>query len=164
MDFRSVPPELGRLLTEYLAIIRPLEIYFSSLFNCNGLNDLHEFLWADYKKGIWSGEYISDLLKMQTSKNDMPALGFRDYRQVATAFMKKHLKHEGLEWEGEENIFDVQAGHSGATVQKHYAVAVGDSRVVGREIWHQHDLASKAWYRFLLKKKTEPTPRGIFDL
>ena len=141
-----------------------MEIFFSSLFNCNGLNDLDEFLWADYKKGIWSGEYISDLLKAQTSKYKMPALGFREYRQVAVAFMEKHLKHKehGLAWEGEENIFDSQAGHSGRTVGRNYAVAFGDSGVVPREVWHKHDLASKAWSGFLLEKKADPT-QGIFD-
>ena len=66
---------------------------FSNKFNCKGRNDLCEFLWADYKKGIWTGEYLSDLLKMHTSKNNMRALGFREYRQIAVAFMEKHLKY-----------------------------------------------------------------------
>jgi len=164
MNRRTVPPELGRILTEYLAIIRPAEIYFSSKFNCNGLDDLDNFLWADYKKGVWSGEYLSDLLKAQTSKHGMPALGFRDYRQVAVAFMEKHLKHkgDGLVWEGEESIYDIQGGHTGRTVGRNYAVAFGDSGVVPREVWHKHDLASKAWSGFLLEKKADPT-QGIFD-
>ena len=60
---------------------------FSNKFNCKGRNDLCEFLWADYKKGIWTGEYLSDLLKIHTSKNNMRALGLREYRKIAVAFM-----------------------------------------------------------------------------
>jgi hypothetical protein len=163
-DGRFLPPELGTLVTEYLAMIRPIEIFFSGLFNCKGRNDLNEFLWADYKKGIWSGEYLSDLLKSHTSKSKMRALGFRDYRQIAVAFMEKHLKHNlgGHVWEGEENIFDLQAGHVGRTVERHYAVASGDSRIVSREGMHQYYHASKAWYELLLKMERERIPQGIF--
>ena len=138
---------------------------FSNKFNCKGRNDLREFLWADYKKGIWTGEYLSDLLKIYTSKNNMRALGFREYRQIAVAFMEKHLKYniDGFSWEGEENIFDLQTGHVGRTVGRNYANAFGDSRVVSREAMHQYYLASKAWYQFLLKKDMEHILQGKFD-
>ena len=127
---------------------------------------MDEFLWSDYKKGIWNGEYLSDLLKIYTSKNKMHALGFRQYRQVAIAFMEKHLKHNMDEpfWESEENIFDLQAGHVHKTVERNYAVASGDSRIISREAMHQYYLASKAWYLFLLKKEQESNPQGISDL
>ena len=162
---RFLPPELGILLTEYLAIVRPIEIMFSKIFNCKGADDLDEFLWADYKKGIWTGEHLSDLLKVHTSKNKMHGLGFREYRQVAIAFMEKHLKHKLNEpWEQVENVFNLQAGHVGRTVEKHYAGASGDSRVVGREAMHQYYLASKAWYLFLLNQELERIPQGILDL
>ena len=51
-----------------------MEIYLSEKFNCKGTKDLREFLWADYKKGLWDGEYLSDQLKLQTSKHGMRAL------------------------------------------------------------------------------------------
>lgn len=136
---------------------------FCDTFKCNGRSDVNEFLWADYKKGIWSGEHLSDLLKIHTSKNKMRALGFREYRQIAVAFMEKHLKHNinGFGWEGEENIFDLQTGHVRKTVELNYANAFGDSRVIGREAMHQYYLASKAWYLFLLEMKIRST-QGIF--
>jgi hypothetical protein len=148
-----------------LAIVRPLEILFSGIFNCKGRDDLSEFLWADYKKGIWSGEDLSDLLKVHTSKNKMRPLGFREYRQIAVAFMEKHLRYkvDGFDWEEEENVFNLQAGHVGRTVESHYAGSSKDSRIVGRERMHQYYLASKAWYRFLLKEVTEVIRQGILD-
>jgi hypothetical protein len=162
---RFLPPELGYLLTEYLAIVRPIEVLFSNYFKCTGRKDLNEFLWADYKKGIWSGEYLSDLLKLHTSKNEMRGLGFREYRQVAIAFMEKHVKHKlDRSWEVEENILNLQAGHVGRTVERYYASAVGDSRVIGREAMHQYYLGSKAWYMFLLNEEIEASGQGRFDL
>jgi hypothetical protein len=121
---------------------------------------LDEFIWADYGRGIWSGAYLSDLLKIYTSKNKMRAFGFQDYRQIAVAFMEKHLKDkvDGSVWEVGENILNLQAGHSGGTTESNYAVAAGDSRVIGREAMHKYYLASKAWYQFLLK--TEPIRGG----
>ena len=165
-NIRFLPLELGRLVAEYLAIVRPVEIYFSRLFNCKGGDDLDEFLWADYKKGIWSGENLSDLLKTHTSKRKMCPLGYREYRQVAIAFMEKHLKYkaDGLVWEDEENIFDLQAGHVGRTVESHYAGSSRDSRIVGRERMHQYYQASKKWSMFLLKIKIEMILQGIYNI
>src|SRR6266516_1786294 len=53
---RFLPLDLAALLTEYFAIIRPVEIWFCELYNLKGKEDLKEFLWADYKKGVWDGD------------------------------------------------------------------------------------------------------------
>ena len=81
-------------MAEYLTIVRPLEIFLSHKFNCKGASDLNEFLWADYRKGRWSGEYLSDLLKSACIEHKMQPLGFRDYIQVALAFMERHPKYK----------------------------------------------------------------------
>jgi hypothetical protein len=139
------------LLAEYLVVVRPMEIYLSEKFNCKGTKDLREFLWADYKKGLWDGEYLSDQLKLQTSKHGMRALGFREYRQVATAFMEKHLKYRVTDKTlSLESILDRQAGHGGRTVSMSYAVASEDHNAVSRDAMHQYYLASKEWYELLL--------------
>jgi hypothetical protein len=44
--------ELGKMLVEYLRVVRPLEVFFSEKFNCKGCVDLNEFMWADYKKSV----------------------------------------------------------------------------------------------------------------
>ena len=138
------------LLTEYLAIVRPLEIFFSSKFNLKGCEDLKEFLWSDFRKGIWSGDYLSDLLKQYTSQSGMPSLGFQDYRQVATAFMEQHLKYKSYElqkiWDA---IYDLQAGHSSKTAGNSYAVGTKDHRSVSRDAMHRFYLVSKRWHELL---------------
>lgn len=130
-----------------------MEIFFCEKFELRGGSDLSEFLWADYKKGQWSGEYLSDILKLKTSESGMHGLGFRDYRQVAIAFMEEHLKYKvdgtGLD---QDAILDVQAGHSSRTAGLAYAIAEGDHRSVSREAMHKFENESKRWYNLLLKK------------
>lgn len=136
-------------MAEYLTIVRPLEIFWSKKFNCSGGQDLEEFLWADYKKGLWKGEFLSDLLKIETSSHKMRGLGFQEYRQVATAFMEKHMKYKVDEMRGVDAILDRQAGHSSRTAARAYAVASDDHGSVGREEMHLYYLASEEWQELL---------------
>ena len=136
-------------MAEYLTIVRPLEVFLSHKFNCKGANDLNEFLWADYKKGRWNGEFLSDLLKLTTTDYNMPALGFRDYRQVATAFMEQHLKYKIKNIQGLNSILDRQGGHTSLTVGTEYAVSTDDHGEISREAMHQYYLVSMEWSELL---------------
>jgi hypothetical protein len=57
VDHRFMLQMLGVLLAEYLAIMRPLEVFFvrplevlfSERFNCKGAA---KFMWADFNKGL----------------------------------------------------------------------------------------------------------------
>jgi hypothetical protein len=141
------------MLAEYLAIVRPIEIFFCEQFKLYGLEDLKEFLWADYRKGIWNGEYLSDTLKVTTSSSkDIPAFGYRDYRQVATAFMEKHIKYKDNHIQ-EQNILDLQAGHRSETASTSYAVSTTDHRAVNRDMLYLYRMASKAWYTLMLEEE-----------
>jgi len=146
---------LGSIVAEYLTLVRPLEVFLSTKFNCKGKDDLKEFLWADYRKGRWNGEFLSDLLKNTTSQHKMPALGFRDYRQVATAFMEMHLKYKAKNKLGQNAIIDLQAGHSSRTAGADYAVSTEDHGRVSREAMHLYYLESIEWNELLLHSDTQ---------
>lgn len=151
------------MLAEYLTIARPFEIFLSHKFKCKGANDLNEFLWADYKKGRWDGEFLSDLLKVTTSQNKMQSLGFRDYRQVALAFMEKHLKYKVRDIQGLNAILDLQAGHTSRTAAAEYAVSTEDHGKVSREAMHQYYLASIEWSEFMLSYGAEKQEKRMTD-
>jgi len=138
------------MMAEYLTLVRPVEVFLSKKFNCKGATDLDEFLWADYRKGRWDGDFISDLLKVTTSGGKMQTLGFRDYRQVALAFMEQHLKYKMKDLKGLNAYFDLQAGHTSRTAAADYAVSTDDHVNVSREAMHQYYLISKAWHELLL--------------
>ena len=151
--FRFLPRRLSVLLAEYLVLVRPVEIFLSRKFNCKGADDLDEFLWADYKKGVWSGEFLSDQLKIHTTSYGMHGLGFREYRQVAVAFMERHMKYKVDESRWNMNsILDLQAGHKSRTAGRDYATATGDLREVTREAMHLYYLASCEWHDLMLKR------------
>jgi hypothetical protein len=154
--YRFLPADLSTLLTEYLAIVRPLEIWFCELFQLKGGNDLKEFMWADYKKGVWDGDDLSNLLKQFTAKNNMRPLGIQEYRQVITAFMEKHLRYKSLDdgIPSGDNIFNLQAGHGDRVTNKNYAVALGDSQEITRDKWHYFNLASEDLQGLLKKNKS----------
>lgn len=149
--YRFMPKQLGIILAEYLSVVRPLEVFLSEKFKCKGAADLNEFMWADHKKGVWDGEFLSDLLQTYTSEHGMRGLGFQEYRQVATAFMEKHLKYKVDDSDNNVNaIFDVQAGHSSRTAGMEYARSTEDHRQVGREAMHKFFLVSMQWQDLLL--------------
>ena len=139
---------MGLLIAEYFTIVRPVEVFFARQFQCNGAEDLAEFMWADYKKGLWKGEYLSDLLKIETSRYELPGFGVQEYRQIATAFMEKHVKYKIKKTAGVNAILDWQAGHN-SEMAAEYATASGDHFLVTREDMHQYFLGSKEWYEVL---------------
>ena len=82
----------------------------------------------------------------------MHGLGFREYRQVAVAFMERHMKYKVDEFRWNMNsILDLQAGHKSRTAGRDYATATGDLREVTREAMHQYYLASCEWHDLMLK-------------
>jgi hypothetical protein len=121
-----MPKELGRMIGEYLCMVRPLEVFFSEKFKYKGATDLNEFMWADYRKGIWDGEFLSGRLQIYTSNHSMHGLGFQEYRQVATAFMEKHLKYNVDDPDNGDCMLDRQAGHSLRTAGMEYARSTED--------------------------------------
>jgi hypothetical protein len=149
-DFRFLPRELGTMVAEYLCFVRPLEVFFSEKFHFHGAGDMNEFLWADYRKGIWDGDFLSDRLQIYTSQHGMHGLGLQEYRQVATAFMKKHLKYHG---DDDINLFlDAQAGHSKRIAETEYAISTEDHRQITTEVLHQYFLVSTEWQKLLINQ------------
>ena len=87
---------------------------------------------------------MSDLLQTYISTHEMHGLGFREYRQVTTTFMKKHLKYKVDEGLNELNsVIDMQAEHTSTTTDMHYARATKDHRQVSRELMHLYYLISR---------------------
>jgi hypothetical protein len=162
MKCRFLAEDLAFLIAEYLAIVRPVEIFFSTNFHQPGEADLREFLWADFRKGIWDGDYLSGLFKQYTSQHEMHGLGFQKYRQVATAFMEVHLKYkEDYLEKDQDSTWDLQAGHSSKTAGIAYARAYNDHRMVSRDFMHQYYLISNDWNDLILKAGLKESKKGI---
>lgn len=127
-----------------------------------GTVDLNEFMWADYRKGVRDSDFFFDRLKIYTSEHMMHVLGFQEYRQVATAFMEKHLNYQVHKSERNLN----QAGHSSRTAGMEYARSTEDNRQVSGESMHKLYLVSKELQRLLLCQASETinemSPVGVY--
>ena len=138
-----------------------MEIYLSKKFQCKGSAALQEFLWADYRKGLWDSEYISGLLMKETVKSGMRSLGLQEYRQVAKAFMESHLKYKenamGLDADA---YLDLQTGHGSVMAGNAYAVAKEDHRRVTRDAMHHFHIMSKQWHDLMLGERGKKLCRG----
>jgi hypothetical protein len=130
------------MLVEYLSVVRPLDVVFSEKFSCKGDVHLNEFLWADYRKGVWDCDFLSDRWRVNTSEHGM----------------QKHLKYRVDESEGNLNLLDVQAGHSSRTAGIEYAKrSTEDHRQISTESMHKFHLVSKEWQRLLLQQTSKAT-------
>ena len=162
MKCRFLTKDLAVLIAEYLTIVRPVEIFFSTKFHQPGEADLREFLWADSRKGMWDGDYLSGLFKQYTSQHEMHGLGFQEYRQVATSFMEMHLKYkEDYLEKDQDSLWDFQAGHSSKTAGNAYARAYKDHRMVSRDVMHHYYLISNDWNDLISKAELEKSEKGI---
>ena len=111
------------LLMEYLILMRSVEIYLSEKFHCKGVNDLREFIWADYKKRLWDDNFLSDLLKIQINKYEIYILEFRKYRQMIMIFMKKYLKYKVTDMMlSLDVILNRQVSHSSRIISISYII------------------------------------------
>ena len=153
---RYLEKELSMLVAEYFAIVRPVEIMFCQELGFKGGADLKEFMWADYNKGRWNSNYISDVFTAITTRHGLSNLGFSEYRHVAIAFMEKHLKHQAKSVLM-DSIFDLQAGHSSSIAGSQYAISDKDHSKVSKDALHNYFLASKEWQELLLNKSDMKT-------
>ena len=78
------------------------------------------------------------------------AMGFQEYRQVITKFVRKHMKE--LDWQGREDgddVWDKQAGHSSHTAGLRYGLGSDDLSGVSSDELLALFRASQEWYRLL---------------
>jgi superfamily II DNA or RNA helicase len=154
---RFLPESVGKLLIKYLTMVRPMEIFLSGKMEKSEENSLGMLLFADYRKA-WTGERLSDVFKTETNLHGSAALGFREWRQVATGFMKYHLKHYDPNPDVGA-IFDYQAGHSQTTAARSYAVGSKDHLKLTGDLVYAYSLASREWQGLL--RVEEPTSESM---
>jgi hypothetical protein len=94
-----------------------------------------------------SSDQISDTLKLETNRGMSVSLGIREYRHVATAFMKEHLKYHKINLDA-SHIFDLQARHNAKTAAREYAVGMDDQEVT-RDMMYAYGMASREWHQFM---------------
>ena len=143
MIARFLPKAVGDLLVKYLAIVRPMEALIAEEIELQGFERYATNLFVDHEKA-WTADNLSRMFKSQTNKWGEVSMGFQEYRQVATAFMSKHLKQHDMDEEGDD-VLDMQAGHSTHTASLRYAVSTSDADELPSDLLYAYLKASESW-------------------
>src|SRR5579871_3317340 len=117
---RYLPQEVGDLLVKYHSVVRPMEAFIARQIGCERYENYEKMPFTDHERA-WDGDRLSDIFKSQMNAHGPVTLGFQEYRQLITRFMRKRLKE--LKWEeDEDDILDRQAGHSSRTAGLRYGL------------------------------------------
>src|SRR5579871_609795 len=158
---RFLPEEVGDVLVKYLALVRPMEAFIAKQIGCERFENYGKVLFTDHERA-WDGEKLSDIFKSQTNAWGEVAMGFQEYRQVITLFMRKHLKE--LKWEHGDDILDKQAGHSSHTAGIRYGIGADDLAELSSDELLGFCHASVTWHSLLdFKVSKRRKAQGIVE-
>jgi len=118
---RFLPKEFAKLLLVYLSVIRPTEVFFSSVSHGNGNTDsvgnYNRYLFV--RNGIrMNSEQCSTSFQKLFLQKLRFHLSFRQFRQIVIGFTSKLLQTDYGAIP--EPMMDEQAGHGTATAGKFY--------------------------------------------
>src|SRR5262245_12632580 len=143
---RFLPEEVGDVLVKYLSLVRPMEAFIAEQIGCEGFENYGKVLFTDYERA-WDGEKLSDIFKSQMNSWGEVAMGFQEYRQVITLFMRKHLKE--MKWKDVDDILDKQAGHNSYTAGIRYGIGADDLAELSSDELLAFFHASVLWHGLL---------------
>jgi hypothetical protein len=118
---RFLPEEVGDLLIKYLILVRPVERFIAEQIECDGFENYEKMLFMDYEHP-WDGKRLSKIFMWEMNEWDSALMEFREYRQIATLWMRKHLKKVKLE----EDMLDHQTGHNSEMAEARYRITSED--------------------------------------
>jgi hypothetical protein len=149
---RFLPANVGQLLVQYLVLILPFCEYLSN-WNTEVFEEVSPLLWTD-KKEEWKSEHLSRVLGRETSLRIGIKLNILDYRHLAISIGRKHLRWvgsrlEGEDGESEDDIYDVQAGHSSKIANQVYGIRADIMRDTNEQTLVQFREISLQWHQFL---------------
>jgi hypothetical protein len=135
----SLPPALGKVVTIYLGILRPVMLRIAQDAKLDSSPDAKHMLFANTiatsnRVGSWSSEYLGGLLKERTMEQMGLPLGAPRLRQIMSAIFRKHLSClidplSGSLYQAHirTSYANLQAGHTQQTSNLHYGVGFGPS-------------------------------------
>jgi len=141
---RYLPKEVGDLLVKYLTLVRPMEAFIAEQIECDGFENYEKMLFTDYER-VWDGKRLSEIFMREMNDHGPASMGFQEYRQIATLWMREHLKKLKLE----ADLLDEQAGHNSETAEARYAITSEDMDKLTSEKLLAFFYVSEQWHRLL---------------
>jgi hypothetical protein len=161
---RMLPKAVAHLLDLYLFYIRPLETVIASRhLNEAAATNFHFYLFTAMGKKIENTNFSEFFRTFVIEKFDFHGGGVRAIRQLLILMAKEYLAPEFRKYVGDEQIGDMQAGHSTQTAHRVYGRSTEQGHVSSDQI-HLFGLYSGAWHVFLGLVEGKPLPLPLRKL
>ena len=148
---RYVPVAVAELLRLFFAIIRPFQVATITAIHPSTRMDLFASRLFLMHGRPMTDESISSTFQRVYLLYAQSEMTFQNYRHATEAFIER------LFWRfqsADRLPFEMQAGHTSATAQMHYAISNEDLKNVSKETLNQFYLCSKAWHELIGFKVT----------
>ncbi|EPS37769.1 hypothetical protein H072_8519 [Dactylellina haptotyla CBS 200.50] len=172
---RLLPPQLGQMVANFLTFVQDIR-YLARWYSLRSQRPeateeeitrqacqatFMTFLWAG-SDDRWNSQKLSNLLRRESIKFELPELSIQSWRQIAVAIAQHFFQahHEVLDFEDDgsrvdgegfeqSDTFDQLASHSTHAGSNHYAVRTDIGYAKNEKILAQHVKACKAWQNWL---------------
>ena len=166
--FRFLPPQVGSLMVYYLWLVLPF--YQNVIGSFENKHFKSAFLWTDNivdtnsSTSVWDSHMLTLQLKKCFTTNVGTDMNTAIYRHVAIAIVRKYLDESIIvkrhcqnnvvdieDDEGEDNIWDLQAGHKTSTATNVYARTIDESNISSQSTLDKCRYISLLWHDFILQ-------------
>lgn len=158
---RMLPKAVAHLLDLYLFFIRLLETVIASRhLNNAAATNYHFYLFTVMGKKIENINFSEFFRAFVIEKFDFHGGGVRAMRQLLILMAKEYLAPEFRKYVGDEQIGDMQAGHSTQTAHRVYGRSAEQGHISSDQI-HLFGVYSGAWHAFLGLVDGKPFPQPL---
>lgn len=135
------------LLLAYLVMVRPVEATLLHQLDNTKNPSIYKLYFLVGHGEQFSGGDVCNYFRKVLQEHGMLGIGIREWRHVATAFMRHHCKLQVLA--GDLIGFDEQAAHGVDTAELHYARTATPDKALTAEKELRDYMATESWWELL---------------
>jgi superfamily II DNA helicase RecQ len=143
---RFLPARAGQFIVAYLAEVLP----FVTLVDRRAVPSLlRSFVWTD-EKGVWDTTRVTKALTRETSTRLRVRITFQDYRHIAKAIDREHVRGlDGDEDDEQDHIHDLASAHTSNTADNIYGIDASMLHSLSARTINAFRAVSDRWHQFL---------------
>lgn len=163
---RFFPPVLKKLMLGYLYFVRPFAVWCQHALKEEQLTAQSPLIWSEDESGTksWNAGRLTKALSRLSEEIIGYPLGLQNYRQISIKIDQDILRTPAdiadisLEDDDEDkngyledndDIHDLQAGHSSNVAQRHYGVDAQGMKEINPGLWSRYRGVSVKWHHFM---------------
>ena len=155
---RFLAGPVSKLLLHYLVYVRLFQVYLSQLFDLPGKEALRTYFFAS---PFCANPLSPNMLRVEFKKtistwfHEGKAIGISQYRQLAVAMARFHLTDTVLQFDQDNCVYDLQAGHSTRIANQRYGRDQYTHIDIDPDVVRHFERASDSWQDLVMPTKEE---------